>query len=133
MHEIWDVVKLLLFGFYILVRYPLALFVAADAGIRLALGWCGSRKAMAAAFLLALPVTVWNLAVHVPRSTATDILALALSALALAGLAVWAQALRRTSAQARHVAVEPLAIAGAVLFWAAMLIHAVMQRGFIVH
>ena len=88
---------------------------------------------MAAAFLLALPVTVWNLAVHVPRSTATDILALALSALALAGLAVWAQALRRTSAQARHVAVEPLAIAGAVLFWAAMLIHAVMQRGFIVH
>lgn len=133
MDEIWGMMKLLFFAVYLFVSYVLASFVVVDSAVRLGFGFCGSRKGMAMALLLALPVTVWHLFLHVPRSTASDILALTLSALAVAGLVFWAQAMRHTPTESRHMVIEPLVIGAVSLFWLGMIIHAVLKRGFIAH
>ncbi len=133
MDDILDIAKALFFVVYIFVRYPLALFVVVNAGIRLAFGWCGSRKTMAAALIMALPITIWNVAISTKKSLGTDMLALILSALAVAGLVFWAMAMRHTPQKAKHPAVEVLAIIAAIGFWLGVIVLLFMKTGFIAH
>jgi len=133
MNEIWDVVKLLLFGVFLFVRYEIALFVFVNAAVRFLFGFCRSRSKMAVALLLTLPITAWNFGVQIQSPGMRDGLLISFGFLALIGAGFWLADRRKLSGSKQRIAIDILIAIGVVLFWSGILIGTVMKNGLIAH
>jgi len=125
--------KIVPFFLYLVVRYVVSLSIVLNAALRTSMGYCGSRKMMALALALSLPILIANFTLQIKTTDPRFYIIYVLTALSLVSLYFWWRAMKGTPAEIRHSGYEPLTIIAACVFWLVILVLYVLKHGLIAH
>ena len=136
MDELLDMLaflKVAPFFVYIFVRYVLSLSLVLSSAMRLTFISCGSRKLMAGALALSVPLVFWNFFVGLTATDPRHAIVYVLSALTLVSWYFWWRSLRGVDSHARHAGYDVLIVSGVCVYWLIVIVLGVLKNGFIAH